>query len=118
LRHDRLGPYAGYDSIDEAVQALRRARFRVAQTFTLAARGLVVEGEIVEGDIAAGMLLLPALAKYANVYNPVTIAAVEYVRHSSGVDRVALVLGSTDPESPLDLAQGRVIDVLDSSPVI
>ncbi len=111
----RPGPYAGYDSLEEAVEGLRRARFRVASTFRIERRGLVVEGDILDGNVRAGMVLLPVLERYDNIYTTLTIEAVEFVRHTGGAESIALVVG-TPPLEQANLASGTIVDVLERSP--
>ncbi len=111
----RTGPYAGYDSLEEAVEGLRRARFRVASTFRVERRGLVVEGDILEGAVRAGMVLLAVLERYDSIYTPLTIESVEFVRHTGGAESIALVIGSAPREQP-NLASGTIVDVLERAP--
>jgi hypothetical protein len=111
----RTGPYAGYDSLEEAVEGLRRARFRVASTFRVERRGLVVEGDILEGAVRVGMVLLPVLERYDNIYTPLTIDSVEFVRQTGGAETIALVIGTPPPEQP-NLASGTIVDVLERAP--
>jgi len=111
----RTGPYAGYDSLEEAVQGLRRARFRVASTFRIERRGLVVEGDILEGAARAGMVLLPVLERYDNIFTTLTIDAVEFVRHTGGAESIALVIGTPPLEQP-NLTSSTIVDVLERSP--
>ena len=111
----RTGPYAGYDSLEEAVEGLRRARFRVASTFRVERRGLVVEGNILEGAVRAGMVLLPVLERYDNIYMPLAIDSVEVVRHTGGAESIALVIHSAPREQP-NLASGTIVDVLERAP--
>jgi hypothetical protein len=111
----RTGPYAGYDSLEEAVEGLRRARFRVASTFHIERRGLVVEGDILEGAVRAGMVLLPVLERYDSIYTPLTIDSVEFVRHAGGAESIALVIGTAPPQQP-NLASGTIVDVLERAP--
>ena len=111
-------PWGGYDSLEAQVEALRRARFRVHQTFEVAGRGLVAHGEIVEGAIAPGMVVLPVLEQYPNVCFAVSITAVEEVRSAIG-GAVSLVLDATDSTMAgqrLQFAPGTVIDVLENAP--
>jgi hypothetical protein len=111
----RTGPYAGYDSLEEAVKGLRRARFRVASTFRVERRGLVVEGAILEGTVQAGMVLLPVLESYDNIYTALTIDSVEFVRHADGLETIGLVVGNPVREQP-KLASGTIVDVLERAP--
>ena len=97
------------------MEGLRRARFRVASTFRLERRGLVVEGDILEGVVRAGMVLLPVLQRYDNIYTTLTIDAVEFVRHTGGTESIALVIGTPPREQP-NLASGTTVDVLERSP--
>ena len=110
------GPYAGYDSLEDAVKGLRRGRFRVASTFRVERRGLVVEGEILEGIAGVGMVLLPVLERHENIYTPLPIDSVEFVLHEGGAERVALVVGTPPRDSEPMLAPGTIVDVLERSP--
>jgi hypothetical protein len=110
------GPYAGFDSIEEAVEGLRRGRFQVVRTFVTETTGFVVEGDVVEGTVRNGMVLLPVLAHHANIYTPLTIDAVEYVLHPGGVEHVGLVVQTPSEHQPPNLSPGTVLDVLERSP--
>jgi len=109
------GPYAGYQSIEEAVEGLRRARFRVASTFRVERRGLVVEGEVLEGTVRAGMVLLPVLERHDNIYTSLPIDAVELVLHAGGAESTALVIATPLVERP-NLLSGTIVDVLERDP--
>jgi hypothetical protein len=112
-------PWGGHESLEAAIDALRRARFRVEQTFEVSGRGLVIEGAILDGTVRSGMVLLPVLERHSNVYTPLTIQAVESVTHPGNRDGVGLVVdtnATTPGQAPL-LARGTVIDVLERSPV-
>ena len=112
----RTGPYAGYDSLEDAVQGLRRARFRVVSTFRVERRGLVVEGDILEGTASVGMVLLPVLEAHENIYTPLTIESVEFVLHEGGTEKVALVVSTPLGDVKPLLVPGTIVDVLERSP--
>ena len=110
------GPYAGYQSIAEAIDDLRRARFAVRHRFRLTSRGVVVAGEILEGAVSAGMVLLPVLASHPNILTPLVIRSVEALTNEDFP--VGLVFGDevqTDWDA-LELSPGTVVDVLARSP--
>jgi hypothetical protein len=112
------GTWGGYDSLEAEVEALRRARFRVHQTFEVSGRGLVAHGEIVEGTITPGMVVLPVLERYPNVCVAVSITAIEEVRAAIG-GAVGLGLDATQSTMAgqrLHFAPGTVIDVLQHAP--
>ena len=113
----RTGPWAGYESIDDAIEGLRRARFRVASCYDVTGRGLVVDGMVLEGTIAAGMVLLAPAERFPNILVELRIQAIEEVMRSEGQRAVALVLG----EVPADAGEptrrdDSVLDVLERSP--
>jgi hypothetical protein len=109
------GPYRGYDSLEAAIDALRRARFRIIRAHDLAKLGTVVEGEIVEGSLRAGMVLLPVHRQHANIVVELVIQSVEFLLHSGGTENVALMLGTSNAIQGVDLADGNVVDVLEVS---
>jgi hypothetical protein len=111
-------PWGGYGSLAAQVEALRRARFRVFQSFEVSGRGLVVEGVVLDGQLKAGMVLLPRLERFPNVLTPRKVLAIESIRHPDGVERVGLVLENelvADAPKP-QFAPGTVVDVLDREP--
>ena len=111
----RRGPFAGYESLDEAIEGLRRARFRVLRSVRLESVGLVIEGDVTEGAVRPGMVLLPHVSHYDNLLTPVPIKAVESLLHSGGVEHLGLVIGQEPPDA-IDIAEGTVLDVLQHSP--
>jgi hypothetical protein len=111
---DQRGPYAGYDSLEAAINGLRRARFRVARSFHLPGRGLVVEGQITEGTVVAGMVLIAPLLAHDNLDASLSIDAIEHVLHPGGLENVGLVVQT--PPTPVKLSDGMVLDVLQQAP--
>jgi hypothetical protein len=113
------GPWAGYQSLEEAVEALRRATFRIEDSFELAGRGLVIRGDIIDGSLKAGMILVPRLERYSDTRIGIPIRSVESVRVESDVGIVALIVDMPDPSVPSlapQLAPGTLLDVLERSP--
>lgn len=110
------GPWRGYDSLEEAIEGLRRARFQVRNTFRITGRGLVVEGDILEGTIQKGMVLMPVLERYDNIHVALAINAVESVLLPGGIEHVGLVVSGDTPDQPPPLTSGMTVDVLEQSP--
>ena len=109
------GPYAGYESIDEAIEALRRARFQVAHHSRLTGLGLVLIGNILDGYVAPGMVVLAPLEGAPNILTPLVIRSVEGV---TSLDHpVGLMLGDVS-RAGLDpnFSSGIVLDVLERDP--
>ena len=114
-KDEASGPYGGFETLEEAIEGLRRARFKVLRAFEIQHRGLVVEGDVVEGSVSAGMILLPVHERHDNVYIALTIEAVEHVKHQTGHEHVGLVLTRSPHEEP-NFSEGTVVDVLSRSP--
>jgi len=112
-------PWGGYGSLAAQVDALRRARFRVAETFEVTGRGRYVRGSIAEGEVSIGMVLLAQLEKWPNVVVSVPIRSVEGIRSDSNQDVVALGVGDVAQVTSgyaILLEPGTVIDVLVHAP--
>ena len=112
-------PWGGYGSLAAQVDALRRARFRVAETFEVTGRGRYVRGSIAEGEVSIGMVLLAQLEKWPNVVVSVPIRSVEGIRSDSNQDVVALGVGDVAQVTSgyaILLEPGTVIDVLEHAP--
>jgi len=112
-------PWGGYGSLAAQVDALRRARLRVAETFEVTGRGRYVQGSIAEGEVSIGMVLLAQLEKWPNVVVSVPIRSVEGIRSDSNQDVVALGVGDVAQVTSgyaILLEPGTVIDVLEHAP--
>jgi hypothetical protein len=113
------GPWGGYNSLEGQVDALRRARFRVADTFEVTGRGPVIRGTIAEGEIKTGMVLLAQLEKWPNILVSIPIQGVEAVHGGTSQDPTALVVGDVRQATggySILLAPGMMLDVLQRAP--
>ena len=113
----RATPWAGYESLEEAIEGLRRARFRLERRYSVTGRGQVVDGVVADGRVAQGMVLLARTRQFANVVVELPIRAVEEVIGPGTRVATALVLGKvpTGPGEP-SLDAGMVFDILERSP--
>jgi hypothetical protein len=112
-------PWGGYDSLEAQVDALRRARFQVADAFQVVGRGWVLRGTIAEGEVKGGMVLLAQLEELSNIVVAVPIRAVESIHGGAHQDAIALVLGDVAEAAgghSILMTPGTVIDVLEHAP--
>ena len=112
--------WEGFGSLEAAVAGLRRGRFRIRETLRVSGRGLVLAGEIVEGEVRPGMVILPVLVNYPNVYTSLPVIALEAIAGAVGRGETGLVVQPEDWEpgsvaEPL-LAPGTLLDVLERAP--
>ena len=110
------GPYNGYDSLTEAIDALRCGRFRILRALQLEGRGVVLEGKLIEGAVRSGMVLIPYHRDHDNLYVELDVKSVEYIRQPGGTDNVGVVLGTAAIVQEANLTEGRVVEVLERSP--
>ncbi|MFL5562671.1 MAG: hypothetical protein ACJ79K_14460 [Gemmatimonadaceae bacterium] len=87
------GAWEGYESLDEAIEPLRRGRFRLERRYFVTGRGLVVNGIVMEGRVAQGMVLLAPAKRCPDVIVELQIRAVEEVPPPRGPAAITLVLG-------------------------
>jgi len=112
-------PWGGNNSLEAQIDALRRARFCVADTFEVTGRGSVIRGTIAEGEIKTGMVLLVQLEKWPNILVSVPIQGVEAVQGGTSQDPTALVVGDVRQATggySILLAHGMMLDVLHHAP--
>jgi GTPase len=112
----QTGPWAGYESLDAAIQGLRRARFRLEKQYTVTGRGVVIDGTLETGSVTPGMVLLVPARDFPNVLVELRIGALEESTRS-GFARLALILGDVlAGPGELVFEEGTVLDILERSP--